>query len=348
MGLQIGELIPKKEIRLEDLKGKVIAVDAFNALYQFLANIRQPDGTPLMDSKGRVTSHLSGLFYRTTNLMTKGLKPVYVFDGKPHELKAVTVSERAARKEEAEEKYKKAKAEGEEEEMFKWAKQTTKLTEEMIIEAKELLRVLGLPVIQAPSEGEAQCAFLVKKGDAYAVASQDYDSLLFGASRLIQNLTLARKRKLASGAFVPVMPEFIELERVLNTLQINYDQLICLGILVGTDFNPRGIKGIGPKKALQLVQQYKVPALLFKAIEKQVQENRIPEPDFDWHDIFELFKKPEITSNYEIKFDKINVSVVKRLLCKEHDFSEERVESALEKVHEHKKEASQKGLGEWF
>lgn len=348
MGLQIGEIVPKKEIKLEDLKGKIIAVDAFNALYQFLANIRQPDGTPLMDSKGRITSHLSGLFYRTTNLMTKGLKLVYVFDGKPHALKGETVSERIARKEEAREKYEEAKKKGKEEEMFKWAKQALKLSDEMIVESKELLRVLGLPVIQAPSEGEAQCALLVRKGDAYVVASQDYDSLLFGAPRLIQNLTLARKRKLASGAYVSIMPELIELERVLNALQINYEQLICLGILVGTDFNPGGIKGIGPKRALQLVQQHKSPALLFKAIEKHVQEGKIPEPDFEWRDVFELFKKPEVTSNYNIKFDKINANAVKRLLCKEHDFSEERVDSALEKVYEHKSEASQKGLGEWF
>lgn len=348
MGLQIGEIVPKKEIKLEDLKGKIIAVDAFNTLYQFLANIRQPDGTPLMDSKGRITSHLSGLFYRTTNLMTKGLKLVYVFDGKPHKLKSETVSERIAKKEEAREKYEEAKKKGKEEEMFKWAKQALKLSDEIIIESKELLRTLGLPIVQASSEGEAQCALLVRKGDAFAVASQDYDSLLFGAPRLVQNLTLAKKRKLASGAYVPIMPELIELEQVLNSLQINYEQLICLGILVGTDFNPGGIKGIGPKRALQFVQQYKSPALLFKAIEKQVQEGKILMPDFEWRDVFELFKKPEVTSNYNIKFDKINVNAVKRVLCKEHDFSEERVDSALKRVHEHESEANQKGLGEWF
>ncbi|MCX8194374.1 MAG: flap endonuclease-1 [Candidatus Pacearchaeota archaeon] len=348
MGLQIGEIVPKKEIKIEDLRGKVIAVDAFNTLYQFLANIRQPDGTPLMDSKKRVTSHLSGLFYRTTNLMTKGLKLVYVFDGKPPELKEETAMARAARKEEAREKYEKAKEKGDKEEMFKWAKQTMRLTEEMVRESKELIMALGLPVIQAPSEGEAQCAFIVKQKEAYVVASQDYDSLLFGATRLVQNLTLARKRRLASGAFVPIAPTMIELEDVLNVLQINHDQLICLGILVGTDFNPQGVKGIGPQKALRLVKQYKSPVLLFQAIDRLAREGKVAEPEFDWREIFELFKKPEITSNYEIKFDKINVSAVKRLLCKEHDFSEERVESALEKVHEHKKEASQKGLGEWF
>jgi len=347
MGLQIGEIVPKKEIKLEDLKGKIIAVDAFNALYQFLANIRQPDGTPLMDHKRRITSHLSGLFYRTTNLMTKGLKLVYVFDGKPPELKAGTVSQRIARKEEARAKYEEAMTRGEKEEMFKYSRQALHLTDEMIEESKELLKALGLSVVQAPSEGEAQCAFMAKKHDAYAVASQDYDALAFGAPRLIQNLTLAKKRRLASGAFVSVMPELIELDNVFNVLQINHEQLICLAILVGTDFNPGGIKGIGPKKALQLVQQYKVPSLLFNAINKLVQEGKVPEPEFEWHEIFELFKKPDVTTNYKIEFKKVDEKAVKRILCKEHDFSEERVDSALEKIYESKEKASQKGLSDF-
>lgn len=347
MGLQIGEIVPKKEIAIENLKGKIIAVDAFNTLYQFLANIRQPDGTPLMDSKKRVTSHLSGLFYRTTNLMSKGLKLVYVFDGKPHTLKGETVLGRMARKEEAKSKYEDAKARGSEEEMFKYSRQALHLTEEMIEESKELLKALGLSVVQAPSEGEAQCSYMAKKHEAYAVASQDYDSLAFGAPRLVQNLTLAKKRKLTSGAYVPIMPELIELSNVLNALQINHEQLICLGILVGTDFNPRGVKGIGPKRALQLVQQYKSPALLFNSLRKLVEEGKIPEPEFNWQDIFELFKKPDVTTDYKIEFKKIDEKSVKKLLCKEHDFSEERVTSALEKIYEHKEKASQKGLNDF-
>ena len=316
MGLQIGELVPKKEIKIEDLKGKIIAVDAFNTLYQFLANIRQPDGTPLQDSKGHVTSHLSGLFYRTTNLMNRGLKLVYVFDGIPSKLKERTKEIRTARKEEAKQKYEEAKARGSEEEMFKYSRQNIRLNDEMIQESKDLLEALGIPVVQAPGEGEAQCSYIARQGDAYAVSSQDYDSLLFGAPRLIQNLTLARKRRLASGAFIPVMPEMIELQDVINTLQITHEQLICLGILVGTDFNPSGVRSIGPKRALQLVQVYKQPVLLFDALGKLVQEGKVPEPDFDWPDIFELFKKPDVTKDYKIKFHDINEKKVKELLCK--------------------------------
>jgi flap endonuclease-1 len=348
MGLQIGDIVPKKEIRLEDLKGKTIAVDAFNALYQFLANIRQMDGTPLMDSKKRITSHLSGLFYRTTNLMNLGIRLIYVFDGKPPELKEKTVEARIERKKEAKEKYEEAREKGSEEEMYKWSKQTLHLTDEMVEEAKALLDALGIPVVQAPSEGEAQASFIASEGDAYAVASQDYDALLFGAPVLIQNVTLAKKRRTPAGAYVSIAPSMIELNDLLKTLDIGRDQLICLGILTGTDFNPKGIKGIGPKKALQLVKIYKDPELLFRALEKQVQEGKIPKPEFEWHEIFDIFKKPDVTARYRIESGKINEDKVRQVLCKEHDFSEERVDSALAKLRQHEKEKSQKDLKKWF
>jgi flap endonuclease-1 len=346
MGLQIGELVPRKQINFDALKGKIIAVDAFNTLYQFLANIRQMDGTPLMDSKGRVTSHLSGLFYRTTNLMSRGLKLVYVFDGKSPELKRETNKEREERKKEAKEKFIEAEKEGKKEDMFKYSKQTVRLSDEIISESKELLKSLGLPVIQAPSEGEAQAA-LIARYDGFAVASQDYDSLLFGAPRLIQYLALSKKRKLASGAYVPIEPEMIELEHVLNNLQINLDQLICLGILSGTDFNPGGIRGIGPKKALMLVQKYKQPYTIFQAVERQLLKES-KEIEFDWQEIFEMFKKPNVIKEYKLNFTDFDENKVKKLLCSEHDFSEERVSSALEKLKEAKELGKQKDLKKWF
>lgn len=345
MGLQIGEIVPRKEISLEELKGKVIAVDAFNALYQFLANIRQLDGSPLIDNQGKTTSHLSGLFYRTTNLMAKGLKLVYVFDGIPSVLKAKTKEMREEKKDDALIKYKEASLIGNEAEMLKYAKQNIRLSNEMIEESKELIEALGLPVIQASGEGESQCSFLARQKEAFAVASQDYDSLLFGAPRIIQNLTLSRKRKTFKG-FVSINPEMIELDSVLNSLQINIEQLICLSILVGTDFNIGGIKGIGPKKALQIVQIHKQPTLIFDAISRMAKEGKIPEPDFNWQDIFEIFKKPDVNRNYEIKFKDIDTEKLKDILCKRHNFSDERVENAVNRIT--KEKSSQKDLNKWF
>lgn len=331
MGLQIGDIVPRKAIEISDLKGKTLAVDAFNTIYQFLSTIRQPDGTPLMDSKKRITSHLSGLFYRNVNLLREGIKLIYVFDGKTPKLKAGTQEKREQVKSDAFDKYEKAKQEEDIEAMGKYAKQLTSLDEEKISESKELLEALGIAVVQAPGEGEAEAALLAQKKSVYAVASQDYDSLLFGAPKLIQNLTLAKKRKTVSG-YVSIGPELIELEKVLNGLQINLDQLICLGILAGSDYNPGGIKGIGPKKALAIVKG-KPPTLIFK---------QFPDIEFDWQEVFELFKRPDVR-NVEIKFPKINEEKIKQILL-EHDFSEERIDNQLAKLEEAKEKGKQQTL----
>lgn len=328
MGLNIAEIIPRKVVEFSELKGKTIAIDAYNTIYQFLSTIRQPDGTPLMDSKKRITSHLSGLFYRNINLMQEGVKLIYVFDGVPPELKFKTNMRRSEIKDEAREKYKQARDEEDIEGMGKYARQFVRLTPEILEDSKKLLEALGIAVVQAPSEGEAQASEIAKHS-AYAVGSQDYDSLLFGATRLIQNLTLSRKRKTVSG-YIYISPEMIELEHVLNVLGINLEQLICLGILVGTDYNPGGIKGIGQRKALEIVKKYRYPVQIFKSVENLLenQENK-----FDWQEIFSLFKNPDIEKNPEINFPKLDREKIKRILVIEHDFSEERVTNALDKLN---------------
>jgi len=340
MGLNIREIVPRKEVEFPKMRGKVIAVDASNIIYQFLSTIRQYDGTPLMDSKGNVTSHLSGLFYRNINLMNQGLKLVYVFDGKAPELKSKTHDSRRESKEKAEKKYDSAKKEGDEKEMLRYAKQMTKITPQIIEESKKLLESMGIPVIQAPGEGEAQAAYLCKTGKAYTVGSQDYDSLLFQAPRLLQNMTLAKVRKTSSGE-KKISPEIIELERVLNSLQLNEDQLICLGILIGTDYNQKGIPGIGQKTALKIVQKNKYPVQIFKAVENKMSELE-DNHKFDWKEIFELFHKPNV-KDFEIKFDEPNYDKIREIL-KERDFSEKRINSGLEKLDRAKEEQKQKTL----
>ncbi len=334
MGLQIGNIVSRKEIQFDELKGKILAVDAYNALYQFLTSIRQPDGTPLMDFKGHVTSHLSGIFYRNVALISEGIKLVYVFDGAYHPLKNRTQESRMDSKTEAREKYEKAKEEEDVETMGKYARGFVKLDKEILGESIALLEAMGIAIVQAPGEGEMQCAQLVKDGEAWAVASQDYDALVVGGKRLIQNLTLARKRKTVSG-YVDISPEIIEYERVLNDLDVDSDQLICLAILVGTDFNPGGIKGIGPKKALALVKQKKYPVEIFREVEHQL--------DFNWQEVFEIFKRPNVKS-VKIEFPRLDEEMIKKILVEEHDFSLERVEKNLEKLRAEKKKGAQKTL----
>ncbi len=346
MGLNIREIIPRRELEESELKDKIVCVDAFNALYQFLSSIRQPDGTPLMDSRKRITSHLSGIFYRNINLMDEGIKLVYVFDGKAPDLKYKTHKERESSRDLAKEKYEVAKDESDVEGMKRYSSQLLRLNSEMIEESKELLESMGIPVIQAPSEGEAQAAYMARTNTkVYASVSQDYDSLLFGAPILIRNLTVSRKRKTYSG-YVEIKQEVIELDKVLNVLEINLEQLICLGILVGTDYNPKGIPGIGQKKALDIVRKYKVPYEIFKSVEEQIMG--LPEEDrFDWQEIFSLFYKPRV-ENVNFEFKGFDEDKIKEILVERHDFSEERVQKQIDKMKELKTKNQQKSLGKWF
>ncbi len=343
MGLQISEIIPRKEIQFKDLKGKTLAVDAFNAIYQFLTTIRQPDGTPLKDSEGNITSHLSGLFYRNINLLTEGIKLIYVFDGEAPELKKQTWENRAEAKQQAREKYERAVKEEDVEAMGKYARSDTQLDEQKIRESKELLNAMGIAVIQAPGEGEAQASYLAKNKNVYAVSSQDYDCLMFEAPLLIQNLSLSRKRKTISG-YKEVFPQIIELDNVLKELQINQEQLICLGILCGTDYNPKGVRGLGPKKSLKIVQEFRTKEKIFRAIQEDEKFQKYREfLNFDWKEIYEEIKNPNIIKKPKIEFQEINPREIKEILLK-YEFSEDRINRQLEKLENMKKQASQRTL----
>lgn len=348
MGVDLRDLIPpsaKREVELPALKGEAVALDAYNALYQFLAAIRQPDGTPLMDSRGRVTSHLSGLFYRTVSLLEEGLKPIYVFDGRPPEMKAKEIEERARRRAEAEEKYRAAVSAGLLEEARRYAQASSRLTRDMAEEAKRLLTAMGVPYVQAPEEGEAQAAHIARKGDAFAAASQDYDSILFGAPRLVRNLTISGRRKLpGKEAYVELRPEIIDAEALLKALGITREQLIAIGIIVGTDYNPGGVRGYGVQRALKHVKAIGDPVKALKAIPAQ-----------EWGDadplkIYEYFLSPAVSDRYSISFSEPDEAAVKELLVEEHDFDAERVERALERLRRGVKEAKgkQRKLDSWF
>jgi len=344
MGTKLKELIESKEIEIEELSGKILVVDSFNQLYQFLSTIRQEDGSLLKDSKGNVTSHLNGLFYRTAKLMQANIRLAFVFDGKHPELKSKEISKRAEAKKEAKKLYEEAVQKEDIEAMKKYAARTSSLTQEMIDEAKELIDALGLPVIQAPSEGEAQAAFIVKQGDAYGEVSEDFDCLLFGVTKLIRNLSISgKKKRIGKVSFKTIKPELIELNNVLKNLEINQDQLIVLGILVGTDFNPNGIKGIGPKTALKLVKKYKND---FDALFKEAKWG--DHFDYSWKEVFNVIKNMPIKEKYSLEWKPIDREKIIRLLVKKHEFSEDRVLNAIERAEEANKKGFQRGLSEFI
>ena len=343
MGVNLRDLVPKTTVKLVDLSGKSIAIDAYNALYQFLAIIRQPDGTPLKDSSGKVTSHLSGLLYRTSNLVGMGIKPIYVFDGVPPALKETEIKRRMKAKKEALVRYERAVKEGKIEEARVYAQATSRLKDYMAEDSKRLLDLMGIPWVQAPSEGEAQAAHLTKRGDAYYCASQDYDSLLFGAPRFVRNVTISGRRKLPrKQVYIEVVPEIVELEQVLEECGITYEQLIDVGILIGTDFNPEGIKGLGPKTALKLVREH-------GSLENALPHIKNPEFPVEPQRIREIFLHPKVTDNYRIEWKEADVEGVINFICRERDFSENRVRKALEKMRKGTEELKGKTtLERWF
>lgn len=340
MGVDLGD-VPKTAASLPDLSGKKFAVDAYNTIYQFLSSIRQPDGTPLMDFKGNVTGHLTGIFYRNARLLENGIRPIYVFDGKPPEEKKDVLDERKARKTEAEARWKSALEKGNLEEARKAAQATSRLTQKMALEAKELLNYMGIPVVDAPSEGEAQASQMVIEGAADAVASQDYDCLLFGAPLLLRNLSVGGRRKIPGRKeYVEVQPEFIALKDALSSLGISREQLIWMGILVGTDFD-EGVKGIGPKKALKIVKESRS---LKEAAEKAGAKSELEL----FRSVEHFFLHPPTEKHVKVKFGKLDSGKLIRFLCGQHDFSEERVRRTCESAEKRMEEVgAQTKLGSW-
>jgi len=325
MGVNLTPIILKKEISLSDLRGKILAVDGNAELYQFLALIRMPDGTPLKDSHGNITSHLVGLLYRSTRLISDyGIRPIFTFDGIPPHLKEKEIEKRREIKERFTKEYEEAKARGDMAVAFAKSVMTSRLTSSMVEDAKRLLRLLGIPCIQAPSEAEAQAAFMVKRGDAWAVGSKDYDSLLFGTPRLARFVSISGKEFLPSkGKFRPIKPEIIEADEMLRKLQISLRQLIDIAILIGTDFNP-GVKGIGPKTALKLMQTYGSIEHLPQDIRSKAAKN--------YREVREIFYHPQTTEDYSTEHKTVDKIGLYEFLCKERDFSRERVEMVVKRM----------------
>jgi len=343
VGVQLREIVEARKIDLKDLAGKIIVFDGHNILYQFLSTIRGRYGEPLRDREGRITSHLNGLIYRNANLIEAGIKVAYVFDGKPPLLKAETLEKRMETRREAQERYEEALREGRYEEARRYAQQAAVTTPSIVEDAKKLLTLMGIPWIQAPSEGEAQSAYMASKGDVWAVASQDFDSLLFGAPRLVRNLSITGRRKLPRRKlYIKIEPELIELDSMLEHLGLSREQLIDIGILVGTDYNPGGVKGIGPKRALKLIREY---GSLEEAL-KHIEGAEFPVPP---EAIKRLFLNPEVTDDYELEWRPPDVDGIIEFLCDEHDFNEERVRKAIQKIERgYKRSRETTTLERWF
>jgi flap endonuclease-1 len=327
MGVKLKDIVEPESITFKDLEGRVVSIDAFNTLYQFLSTIRQRDGRPLTDENGNVTSHLSGILYRNSAMVEKGIKPIYIFDGKAPELKSETQAKRREIRDEAEQIYKEALKAGDTEKARKFAMRSSKLSPEIIESSKKLLTCMGIPYVEAKGEGEAQAAYLVANGDAYAVASQDYDCLLFGAKRVVRNLAVSSNL----GNL-----EYYQLDKVLRQLNITREELVDMGILIGTDFCD-GLKGVGAKTALKLARNGQLKE---KLAELQEQSSH------DLDEVRDIFLKHNVNTDYKIKWEKPEKDKIIEFLCYEHGFSEDRVSKASDRLKN--LSSSQGSLDAWF
>jgi len=340
MGLDLKPLVVREKTNLESFASKIVAIDAYNAIYQFLAIIRGPDGMQLSDAEGRITSHLSGLLYRNINFLSLGIKPVYVFDGKSPSLKSAEIEKRRQTKKDATIKYEKAINERDFESAKKYAQQTTSMKDGMVDDSKKLLSFFGIPFIDAPSEGEATAAHLTKTGQAYASASQDFDSILFGAKRLVRNFTNSGRRKIPNrNTYIEIEPEIIDYQKTMESLELTHEQLIDVGILIGTDFNPDGFERVGPKTALKMIRKH---SRLEDIPQIQEQLKEVP-----FEQIRKIFLEPEIVNDADIQFGKIDYDGIKEYLSKERSFSEDRLKSALNRLQKAMEKKSQT-LEKWF
>lgn len=317
MGLPLRDLVSPREVGWAELAGKTLAVDGYNVVYQFLATVRQADGTPFSDAHGAVTSHLIGIFYRTVALLHEGVRTVWVFDGTPPELKTGTIRARIRAKERAQAAWEEARAAGDLEKARSKAAQTSRLTRSMVEEAIELLGALGVATVRAPGEGEAEAARLAAQGGLWGTASEDYDSLLFGAPRLVRGLAARRgsSRELSAA-------HLIDRAELLSTLGISGEELILIGILVGTDFN-EGAAGIGPKRALKLVRQHLGFETTVRAAGVPLEEAR---------SVLEIFQHPAVGCEPAPAPPPRRDATVRSILVERHGFSLDRVDAALRRI----------------
>ncbi len=339
MGVDISGILVKHQTSIKENSGVTVSIDAFNIIYQFLSSIRGEDGEPLKDENGNITSHLSGIFYRTATLLENNIKPVYSFDGKPYRLKNETLKERKAIKEKNIAELNLAIEARDTIKIKNLSSRINYITEDIITESKKLLDIMGVPWIQAPSEGEAQASYMSKIGKVDSVISQDYDCLLLGARRVLRNFTMYGRRRISgTGKFINITPEIIDLKENLDNLGITQNQLIDIGILVGTDFNP-GIRGIGAKTGLSLIKKYGDVESVLRQKEKTIE---------NLDEIREFFLNPPVEDVGELKFTSPDKEEIIKYLCIEHSFSQSRINAILDHIEKNYSGANQSSLDKYF
>ncbi|KAI0127659.1 PIN domain-like protein [Xylariales sp. AK1849] len=310
------------------------------SIYSFLIAVRS-EGQQLMNEDGETTSHLMGMFYRTLRMVDNGIKPLYVFDGKPPKLKSGELAKRFQRKAEAHEGLEEAKETGTAEEVEKFSRRTVRVTREHNAECQRLLKLMGIPYIIAPTEAEAQCAVLARAGKVYATASEDMDTLCFESPILLRHMTYSEQRK------EPIQE--IHLGKVLEGLAMDRKQFVDLCILLGCDYlDP--VPKVGPSTALKLIREH---GSLEKVVEWINQSGKYTLPD-DWpfEDARDLFFEPDVRKAddplCDFKWDKPDIEGLVTFLVTEKGFSEDRVRGGGARLEKNMKSSQQARLEGFF
>lgn len=326
-----------KECDIKSYFGRKVAIDASMCLYQFLIAVRQ-DGNVLQNEEGETTSHLMGMFYRTIRMIENGIKPVYVFDGKPPQLKFGELEKRSERRAEAEKKLEAAQEAGEVEEVSKFTKRLVKVTQQHNEECKKLLRLMGVPYVEAPCEAEASCAALVKAGKVYATATEDMDGLTFGTPVLLRHLTASEAKKLAVQEY--------HINRVLQEMGLTHEQFVDLCILLGSDYCET-ISGIGPKRAIDLIKQHKT----IEDILSHIDTKKYPIPEgWLYKEARQLFLNPEVVDPevIDLKWSEPDEEGLVKFMCEEKQFNEERIRNGAKKLMKSRQGSTQVRLDDFF
>lgn len=326
---------------MKSLFGRKIAIDASMCLYQFLIAVRQQDGNMLTNDLGETTSHLMGFFYRTIRMVGNGIKPCYVFDGKPPVLKGGELEKRLKRREEAEKMAEEMKETGTIEELQKFERRTVRVTREQNEDAKKLLKLMGIPYVEAPCEAEAQCAELSKTGKVYGAASEDMDTLCYSPTHFLRNVTAAEARKLKIEEF--------DIKKVLEGFDMDIETFVDLCILLGCDYCET-IKGIGPVTALKLIKEHKTIENVIKSIEENPKSKyKVPE-NWPYKEARELFLHPDVMKgeDVELKWSEPDVDGLVQFMVKENGFSEQRIKDGAAKLSKALKGGTQGRLDSFF
>lgn len=326
-----------KENEIKNYFGRKVAIDASMSIYQFLIAVRQ-EGNMLTNEAGETTSHLMGIFYRTIRMVENGIKPVYVFDGKPPDMKSGELAKRKEKRDVAEKALQQAEEAGDTENVEKMQKRLVKVTRQHNDECKELLKLMGIPYVEAPCEAEAQCAELVKTGKVYATGTEDMDALTFGTTVLLRHLTFSEARKL------PIKEYYVD--RILSETGLSLDEFIDLCILLGCDYC-ESIKGVGPKRAMELIRQHKSIDEILKHIDKK--KYTIPE-NWMYKEARALFKEPDVTKgeDTDLKWLDPDESALIKFMCEDKGFAEDRIRNGCKKLTKGRHGSTQGRLDGFF